>query len=49
MVNTEGLPLFEGYYRNPEAEAERTRAAGSGRVISPTAARMAGILRRPRK
>ncbi len=25
MVNTEGLPLFEGYYRNPEAEAERTR------------------------
>jgi fatty-acyl-CoA synthase len=25
MVNTEGLSLFEGYYRNPEAEAERTR------------------------
>ena len=25
MVNTEGLALFEGYYRNPEAEAERTR------------------------
>ncbi len=25
VVNTAGLPLFEGYYRNPEAEAERTR------------------------
>jgi fatty-acyl-CoA synthase len=25
LVNTEGLALFEGYYRNPEAEAERTR------------------------
>ena len=25
LVNTEGLALFEGYYRNPEAEAERSR------------------------
>jgi fatty-acyl-CoA synthase len=25
IVNTEGLPLFEGYYQNPEAEAERSR------------------------
>jgi fatty-acyl-CoA synthase len=25
IVNTAGLELFEGYYRNPEAEAERSR------------------------
>jgi fatty-acyl-CoA synthase len=25
LVNTEGLALFEGYYRNPEADAERSR------------------------
>jgi fatty-acyl-CoA synthase len=25
LVNTAGLELFEGYYRNPEAEAERSR------------------------
>jgi fatty-acyl-CoA synthase len=25
LVNTEGLALFEGYYRNPAAEAERSR------------------------
>jgi fatty-acyl-CoA synthase len=25
IVNTAGLALFEGYYRNPEAEAERSR------------------------
>ncbi len=25
LVNTEGLALFEGYYKNPEAEAERSR------------------------
>jgi fatty-acyl-CoA synthase len=25
IVNTAGLAMFEGYYRNPEAEAERSR------------------------
>ena len=39
LVNTEGVPAFEGYWKNDEANAKRTRAVLSGWAIAVTGMR----------